>query len=157
MGVIRQGFTWRYSPHFKQFWLKMHHTALLMNRTAYRDEHAQVARNDMGTPLKVPLLLEASIVMVSSCPFCNTLDLLLHFSRLLSCSLLSLWLPCGMKSTMLLTWQSTGQCRNRGVDQAQVFQKALCIRYHQLPPTRCYSMYGIVDICVNPIVLWQLS
>lgn len=40
--------------------------------------HAQVARNDMGTLLKVPLLLEASIVMVSSCLFCNSLDLFLH-------------------------------------------------------------------------------
>lgn len=108
------------------------HTAPLMNRTACREERVQVTRDDMRTPLQLPLFLQVSIEMVSSCRFCNSLDRLLHFSQLFS-RRLAFWLPCEMRSTVPLTWQRARQCPTLRCRQAQLLQITLYIRYEQLP------------------------
>lgn len=117
------------------------HTAPLMNRTACREERVQVTRDDMRTPLQLPLFLEVSVEMVSSCPFSNSLDHLLHFSQLFSRSLLAFWLPCGMKSTVLLTWQRARQCPN---SEVQTGSAVADNPVYQIPPTTASLHIAIV-------------
>lgn len=73
--------------------------------------------------------------------FCNSLDHLLHFSQFFSHSLLAFWLPCGMKSTVLLTGQWARQCRTLRCGQGLTVSDN---PVHQVPPTTASPHTAIV-------------
>lgn len=141
----------------------MHHP-LLFSWTGQPTEMPKLRWPGMawGRLSGVPLLLEASTAMV--CLLLSFLSLLRACPSSQSVPRLRLpslrCLPCGMNSTMLLTcseldsaWTLRGRRPGSTVSDNPT---------HQIPPTTaslptcCYSMYGIVNICVNPTVLGQL-